>query len=456
MSSARCFRNTFTEPAAIDEVEARKGIARAILEGIDHVRSSLTVSPNGIAPSGTVYVGSAGFAYMFFHLARHVQHGSLQIPRHVVILRPRNSQKPTTSDTNKRNSPVTAEELYRLALTICDTAITATSQFPGRCTFLEGYAGPLALRCAILSALARHQEAQQCAEALTAYVASAAAALPPSECEVLYGRAGLLYALLFAERLCPHVTMPADLFQTLIQDIISEGQDTARRMRHQGMAVPNPCLMYKWHGKAYLGAAHGVVGVLHVLAMSMHHVQKMPNGSDIEMWIRASAGNVATQLVHDSGNLPSSFGSSRDELVHWCHGAPGMAMMLAMMSSVFGSAYPHDFDQFMQRSLSVVWQRGLLKKGIGLCHGIPGNGYAFLAAHRTTAGPQFYEQALSFGIFAVQVKQELLMIPDRPMSMFEGLAGAICFWADLLSPELAHFPGFELPSLLGPASTPAA
>lgn len=94
---------------------------------------------------------------MFFHLARHVQHGSLQIPRHVVILRPRGSQKPATSESNKRNSPVTAEELYRLALTICDTAITATSQFPGRCTFLEGYAGPLALRCAILSALARHQ-----------------------------------------------------------------------------------------------------------------------------------------------------------------------------------------------------------------------------------------------------------------------------------------------------------
>jgi len=57
---------------------------------------------------------------------------------------------------------------------------------------------------------------------------------------------------------------PECQLQTLIQDIISEGQDTARRMRHQGMAVPNPCLMYKWHGKAYLGAAHGVVGVLHV------------------------------------------------------------------------------------------------------------------------------------------------------------------------------------------------
>lgn len=47
------------------------------------------------------------------------------------------------------------------------------------------------------------QEAQQCADALCAYVASAASALPPSECEVLYGRAGLLYALLFTEKRVP-------------------------------------------------------------------------------------------------------------------------------------------------------------------------------------------------------------------------------------------------------------
>lgn len=44
MSGTRCFRNTFTEPAAIDEAEARKGIARAILEGID-VRLHLCLGP---------------------------------------------------------------------------------------------------------------------------------------------------------------------------------------------------------------------------------------------------------------------------------------------------------------------------------------------------------------------------------------------------------------------------
>ena len=30
-----------------------------------------------------------------------------------------------------------------------------------------------------------------------------------------------------------------------------------------------------------------------------------------------------------------------------------------------------------------VWIRGLLRKGLGLCHGIPGNGFALLKLHPT-------------------------------------------------------------------------
>jgi hypothetical protein len=43
------------------------------------------------------------------------------------------------------------------------------------------------------------------------------------------------------------------------------------------------------------------------------------------------------------------------------------------------------------------------------------------------------------------VMDELMVLPERPMSLYEGLAGAVCFWADLIAPELSHFPGYELP-----------
>jgi hypothetical protein len=56
-----------------------------------------------------------------------------------------------------------------------------------------------------------------------------------------------------------------------------------------------------------------------------------------------------------------------------------------------------------------------------------------------------FGRAVAFGSYAAQVYKELISIPDRPASLFEGLAGAVCFWADLLQPRLAHFPSFELP-----------
>lgn len=35
-----------------------------------------------------------------------------------------------------------------------------------------------------------------------------------------------------------------------------------------------------------------------------------------------------------SGNYPSSEGSESDRLVHWCHGAPGVALTLAKAAKV--------------------------------------------------------------------------------------------------------------------------
>jgi hypothetical protein len=34
--------------------------------------------------------------------------------------------------------------------------------------------------------------------------------------------------------------------------------------------------------------------------------------------------------------------------------------------------------------------------------------------------------------------------PDAPWSLFEGLAGAVCFFDDLTAPERSAFPVFEL------------
>merc|ERR1712228_357651 len=72
-----------------------------------------------------------------------------------------------------------------------------------------------------------------------------------------------------------------------------------------------------------------------------------------------------------------------DRLVQWCHGATGFVPLLLRLADVFEE--PRYEEQAFQMG-EVTWARGLLKtKGPGLCHGIPGNGYAFLALHHRNA-----------------------------------------------------------------------
>ena len=41
----------------------------------------------------------------------------------------------------------------------------------------------------------------------------------------------------------------------------------------------------------------------------------------------------------------------------------------------------------------VVWERGLLYKGYGLCHGVSGNAYTFLQLYRLTGKQAYLDRA---------------------------------------------------------------
>lgn len=87
--------------------------------------------------------------------------------------------------------------------------------------------------------------------------------------------------------------------------------------------------MYEWHGKKYWGAAHGLAGIMHVLM----NVKLQPDeAEDVKSTIR--------YMIKDrfpSGNYCSSEGNESDRLVHWCHGAPGVALTLIKAVEVFVS-----------------------------------------------------------------------------------------------------------------------
>lgn len=94
----------------------------------------------------------------------------------------------------------------------------------------------------------------------------------------------------------------------------------------------------------------------------------------------------------------------------------------------------------------VIWQRGLLRKGYGICHGTAGNGYSFLSLYHLTQDKKYLYRACKFAEWCLDYGAHGCRIPDRPYSLFEGMAGAVHFLSDILRPETAQFPAFELGS----------
>ena len=101
--------------------------------------------------------------------------------------------------------------------------------------------------------------------------------------------------------------------------------------------------------------------------------------------------------------------------------------------------------------MDVVWDGGLLKKGVGLCHGISGNGYALLRIGQVTRGGDclgmiiaYCEWLRSLGDDALQ---EFIERADAPYSLFEGCGGMVMFLQDVFAAmhnqSPLGFPGFD-------------
>ena len=101
-----------------------------------------------------------------------------------------------------------------------------------------------------------------------------------------------------------------------------------------------------------------------------------------------------------------------------------------------------EYTRVAEQCGEVIWQRGLLKKGYGICHGVAGNGYAFVHLYRSTGDLKHLFRAAKFAEFCFAYGTHGCRTPDRPLSLFEGLAGTVYFLSDLLRPTEAKFPAF--------------
>ncbi|XP_059452165.1 lanC-like protein GCL2 isoform X2 [Corylus avellana] len=319
--------------------------------------------------------------------------------------------------TNNKNDLALCSQIVKA----CDSASFSTTDV----TFLCGRAGVSALG----AVAAKHTGDEQL---LNYYLAQFREIKLPRNIpdELLYGRVGFLWACLFINKHIGAGTIPSAYTSEVVNEIIKNGRALAKRGR-----CP---LMFEWYGEKYWGAAHGLAGIMHVL---MDMDLKPDEIEDVKGTLIYMINNR-----FPSGNYPASEEDrKRDVLVHWCHGAPGVALTLVKAAKVFED---EEFLKAAADAAEVVWNRGLLKR-VGICHGISGNAYVFLSLYQLTGNVHFLYRAKAFACFLLDRAHKLISEGemhggDNPYSLFEGFGGMAFLFLDMIDPSQAMFPAYDL------------
>ena len=216
--------------------------------------------------------------------------------------------------------------------------------------------------------------------------------------EWLYGRAGYLYFLRMLRERFNDDPEAINLIKTTIETVVQRISSS-----------PQP---WTWHGKAYLGAAHGAIGIILQIVLSL------PNSAPEYQHILASL----LEQQFSTGNFPSSLPAGNDRLVQFCHGAPGFVIALLSLQPHFPELQ-NKIGAAIEAGMKVVWERGLLTKTPCLCHGIAGNALALGRAEER-------EHFLSHMSSAALAEQDKLDEDEhRDDGLFTGEAGRAWAWA---------------------------
>ena len=175
----------------------------------------------------------------------------------------------------------------------------------------------------------------------------------------------------------------------------------------------------------YLGAAHGLVGNVHVL---LRGGRLLPADRRQEVERRAVATLTRLAVVEDGlANWPTGAGdplAHNDRIrVQWCHGAAGV------LTSLWDCA-PEDgeWSDLLLAAGRLVWEAGPIRDEPGLCHGTAGNAYALLALWRRAGDEQWLERAQALAAHAAaQVEDRVTELGHGRHSLFTGDEGvALC------------------------------
>ncbi|GAB5363015.1 hypothetical protein AAMO2058_000847700 [Amorphochlora amoebiformis] len=316
------------------------------------------------------------------------------------------------------------------ALKLCEASDKIISS--RRVTFIEGSSGAQALMAVINHKLEieanRDLSVFQCLQ-----IAHRASRLDRKECEVLYGRAGYLYSILYLRAALNNPKIGIGKVDKIVKQIVKEGIKGSKNNPEKGFP-----LYFEWHQKCYLGAAHGLAGIFKILLHFPEEMKKLKADGKLKEGI-----DHLLSLKFPSGNMPSSYGKYRDVCVHWCHGAAGFVPLCLLAHKVYAD---EGYLKHAKLFGDVVWIRGLLaEKAHGLCHSAAGNAMAFLSLYRHTGDELWLRRAQYFARYVLKNFGKLAEKTDKPHSLFTGVLGAALFFIGVLKPESSFFIGFETP-----------
>mmetsp|Transcript_90085 Transcript_90085/g.257602 ORF Transcript_90085/g.257602 Transcript_90085/m.257602 type:complete len:471 (+) Transcript_90085:114-1526(+) len=260
------------------------------------------------------------------------------------------------------------------------------------------------------------------------------------------GRAGLIYAANFLKAHFGTDVIAREKVVAVAQAVLRRGLAQSGGEAYAEWISPND-------GGKWLGQSHGSAGVLHEL-LSVPEVA-LENATSKAI-IMATLDHVVSKQF-PSGNFPAEyFDEDEDELVQWDHGAPGVLGSLTLAASVYATDEAESAEKYMasaRLAADCVWERGLVVKGLMLCHGISGNTYMQLLMHKATKDDKYLYRALQFQRYVSKspglydVSQMRKPTPSPYFLWIGSYESAIMLWSDFVANAddltQASFPGYE-------------
>ena len=305
-----------------------------------------------------------------------------------------------------------------------------------------------------------------------------------AEVELLYGTSGYLYCLLFLKKYLivdkGNILIKENNLKILDETIL----EIFNILLNVGINSMNEyewnkCMLFpfpnsgKKNPKFYLGAAHGLIGAIYELLstikffpdLSKQKIKINSKNITIGEFLLDNIKYIQTLQIKSTGNFPSDVeGNDSGDKVHFCHGCIGAVHLFLLAEELYPN---NNFKETAILCNKSLWERGLLYKGNGVCHGMSGVTFGLIKLYKETKNELYLKEAIGIcnGTFDEKV-QKLVKeyrdpqrlrkgVPDTPYSLMEGEGGCLVMYYDLVKVILNKdndiqkqlwglFPGYEI------------